>query len=168
MNRSVCQPSRRGFTYIELALSLTISSILLLGLTSVILIGSRAIPTGTEQIHTEASVGEVFALMTEDLELATNFTLQSPRSFTVIVPDRDGDSLPEQIRYAMTAVPGSLNVKWNNGAWTVVIDRVDEMDIRVIQSDDKILWVGIDLVIPDLVDPTQAVQAELFNLPGRN
>ena len=42
--------------------------------------------------------------MLADLQLATGFTERTTKAATFTVPDRDGDSKPETLRYAWSGV----------------------------------------------------------------
>jgi len=66
---------RRGFSLIELALSTSIMSILLLTLGSSVMLGSRAVPSGEEEIDDELALTRLATRLRLDLESATEITI---------------------------------------------------------------------------------------------
>jgi len=97
-------PSRRGFTIMEMILSLAVSSIVLLGVASLLSLSTRAVPPpdGVQEVSVQAA--DLLARLETDLSTATRVTEATATALTLVVPDRDGDSAEETIRYAWSGV----------------------------------------------------------------
>ncbi len=165
MKKQLYHPHRYGLTYIELVTSLAISTILLLGLSSAVLIGSKAIPTGTEQIHAEANVKQAIDLLAYDLELATGLSSVTPKSFVLAVPDRDGDTAAEAIGYEFDLDSNTLYRKWNGDTREVLLENVIGMTIAFRVQNARAYSVSVEMSVDGIANETQFFQVDLFNAP---
>ncbi len=126
-------PGRRphtaaGFTLGELLVSITIMAILLGAMTSAVLIASRAVPAANDAVIATLAAGSEVDTLADDLRYATAFATLQPHSVQLTVPDRTGDTAPEDIRYDWSGVPGEpLRRQMNGGAWTVVVPSVQSL-----------------------------------------
>jgi prepilin-type N-terminal cleavage/methylation domain-containing protein len=93
--------SSRGFTLVELVLSLGIIGVLTVAIGSAIVMAAQAIPTG--KLPTDNAVLAAAALdqMQRDLSTAISFSERTATAATFTVADRTGDNQPETIRYAL-------------------------------------------------------------------
>lgn len=62
-----CSRHRRGITLIESVMSLAVVSILLMGLSSSVMLGARAIPTQTEMGVADRGIQQLLGMIREDL-----------------------------------------------------------------------------------------------------
>lgn len=92
--------SNRAFTLIETAVAVAVSSVLLLALGSVIMIASRAVPTGDEHVAAGAVVEQTITMLRTDLETAIDIASES-NAVHIGVPDRDGDGRGEAVSYSV-------------------------------------------------------------------
>lgn len=99
--------ARRGFTLIELVVSLGIVGVLSMALGSTILLSTRAMPTPGGGPETSASAGRALQLIGTDLRLATSVAIPNVRTLTLTVPDFTGDSNAETISYEWAGTPGN-------------------------------------------------------------
>jgi len=67
---------RRGMTLIEAVVSLVVVSVLLLGLSSSVMLGVRALPTDTELGATDRQVQEICNMLRDDIAASTAITYQ--------------------------------------------------------------------------------------------
>ena len=108
-----------GYTLLELLLALTITSMLMLGLASAMMVSTRSLDhaAGADSpAVTAASAAEEIA---SDLRFATDLPEKEADAITAVVPDRDGDGVPETIRYSWTRNPDFLlKREYNNGPKT--------------------------------------------------
>jgi prepilin-type N-terminal cleavage/methylation domain-containing protein len=128
---------RRGFTLVEMVLSMTVMTILLGGIASAMILASRAMPdvatplTNTvEGYHATDQVGS-------ELYAAQSFTIMSPTDVQFTVADRNNDGAPETIRYTWSGVAGApLKRQYNSDAAADLVDNVNEFaltyDRRVV------------------------------------
>ena len=97
---------RWGFTLIELTVSLTILSILLVGIGSSIVLASHALPDNDSPLIKSVEAGTTLDQIANELETALSIAERSQTSLAFTVPDRDGDGISERIRYAWTGIAG--------------------------------------------------------------
>jgi hypothetical protein len=116
---------RSAHTLIELMVAMTAASVLIVGLSSSVFIALKA--TDTENTATSAILegGDALDSMLLDIEFALSFSEQTANAITFTVPDRDGDSNPEIIRYAWSGVPGDpLTRQYNGGSVATMLENV--------------------------------------------
>lgn len=131
MSRRAQLPNRGGYTLVELMVAMVGASVLMVGLSSTIFIALKA--TDTSNTPTSATIEGYSALndLLSDLEFALSFSEQTPNAITFTVPDRDGDSNPETIRYAWSGTPGDpLTRQYNGGTVATLVE-----DVHVFQHD---------------------------------
>jgi prepilin-type N-terminal cleavage/methylation domain-containing protein len=123
--RAISSPARAGFTLVELVVSLAIMSILLVAIGSAIVLAGGAIPPANDPaVPTEAAF-EVGHEMAAELQFALAFAERSVTAVEFTVPDRDGDTSPETIRYEWSGTPGqALKRAYNDGPFVKVIESV--------------------------------------------
>jgi len=129
LTRNAHNPSRRNaFTLIEAVTAMAIMVVLLGGMSSAVFIATRAIDDGQAPATITGNAAEAVSTITNDLTFALDFRELTTTAVTFTVPDRDGDSLPEQIRYAWSGTPGApLTRAYNNGTPIAIADQVDEL-----------------------------------------
>ena len=95
---------RRAFTLMELVVSLAISSVVLLGVVSLLSLSARAVPPpgGVQEVSVEAA--DLLARLGTDLSTATQITEATATALTLVVPDRNADMTDETIRYSWSGV----------------------------------------------------------------
>lgn len=112
--REAMRRFRGGYTLLELIVSLTTSLAILAGISSAILLATKSLETSGTPSANVVDAADAADLMAADLGMALKFTEQLPTAVTFTVPDRDGDSQPETIRYAWSGSGGSLTRQVNN------------------------------------------------------
>lgn len=165
MNSSRTLSRRGGFTLVELITSLVVTSILMLGLSSVLLVGSKAVPSGNEQIHAEAACASVLEDMAGDLMLATGITLASKQDIIIGVPDRDGDGSKDQIRYTFDSDAETIKRTWNSNEAVTVLSNVSAFSVTLTTSGGSASAALIDVSVTSITSPTQNTRVELYNYP---
>ena len=119
-------PKRPGFTLLELVVSASIAAILFVVMTSAILLGSRAIPDPQSPSLSSIRASQIVNQLATELETALYIMERSPTVLAFTVPDRNGDGIPERIRYAWSGTPGDpLTRQYNGGAALSLADHVD-------------------------------------------
>ena len=124
-------PDAHGaFTLVELVVSLSITSILLVTIASSVMIASYAIPDGTEKSSVVITSSRGLDQLVEELRYALAIHEQTATSLEFTVADRNGDILQEVIRYAWTGVAGDpLTRQYNGGALIPVVENVQDFTL---------------------------------------
>ena len=109
---------RRGYTLLELMIAMVGATTLMAGLSSAIFVAVQAAGTDDSPLSASRRGGAVLSDLLAELEFARSFTETTPTAITMIVPDRDGDTIAETIRYAWSGTPGDpLTRQYNGGLW---------------------------------------------------
>lgn len=109
----------RGFTLIELTVSLALLSIILTALGSVVMLATRAAPSARSRIDTQARIA--MDMIAVEIRDAVKVTTASARAFQFEVADRDSDSANETIRYTWTGTSGDPIMRSYKGAAAVAV-----------------------------------------------
>ena len=89
---------RGGFTLIETLVAMTASSVLLLSMGSMIVLTTRAIPSGEGRGSLAADASHNLQRMCDDLVFAQAVTI-GESELLVLIPDQTGDGIAEQVVY---------------------------------------------------------------------
>jgi prepilin-type N-terminal cleavage/methylation domain-containing protein len=127
--------ARPGLTLIELVISMTVMTILLLGMASALVIASRAIPDAESPARRFVESAESLLQITDDLRYATTIALHTATVVEFTVPDHNDDGLVETIRYSWSGLAGASLMRQNNGATAVAtVDDVHEFQVNYTTS----------------------------------
>lgn len=120
MSKQTVQPAvRRGFSLLEMVVSLGATSLLVAGVASTVYIASRG--TRSEDSPTARVVEAAMSVdeFAAELQYATGFSERSATAVEFTVADRTGDGQPETIRYAWTGTAGDPITRSVNGGTPV-------------------------------------------------
>ena len=121
---------RRGYTLAEVLISTLVVSVIMGGMSSVMLLATRALNNTAAEVCVS---GDVTDQVTTDLNLAQEFTDRTATAVTMKVPDRDGDGQPETIRYSWSGTAGDpLMREYNGGDPVAVADDVHHFDLAYL------------------------------------
>ncbi len=122
--RAAAPPTRAGFTLLEVVLSSTVISIVMIATASVMVLASRALPQKASATTLTVDTSQALQQIVRELQHAVHITEQTATAVTFTVADRDGDGSPESIRYVWPDAPGSPLRRSHNGgpAVTVIAD----------------------------------------------
>jgi len=125
--------SRRGFTLIEVVASMGIAALALGGITSALVIASRATDTTTGSSSQTTDARVAIDRLTADLNHALSFSEQTETAVTFDVPDRDGDGSNETIRYAWSGTAGDPLTCLNNaGSEITMAENVGQFQLSYL------------------------------------
>lgn len=148
---------RRGFTLVELVLSLTIMAILLGAMASAILIASHAVPNGQSPLATAAETADVVDQIAGELLYATSITRATGYAVTFTVADRGHGAVgPETISYAWSGTPGDpLTRQYNGGTVVTVSEEVQDFSLSYFVEPGELLEPpAVLLVVEDASSPS--------------
>ena len=118
---------KHGFTLVELVVAVAVTGIILLGMGSSMMIASRAMPDARSRTATTLAAGEAVEQIVTDLQYAVSVSQRSANMIEFAVPDRDGNDVPETIRYAWSGTAGTpLTRQYNGGTLVNVLTDVRE------------------------------------------
>jgi type II secretory pathway component PulJ len=110
-----------GFTLIELVMGLAMTAVLMGAMVATVAIASRSIDPGGSPAGRTVQAAGVLEQIEADLALALGFTEQTATAATFTVPDRNGDRVPETIRYCWMGPSDGRLMKQVNGGTAVAI-----------------------------------------------
>jgi|GEM_PF-1211474 len=123
--------SRIGYTLIELIVSMGTASFILGGLSSSLYIASRGLDQDGTALRAEAD--QVLDKFLADVEHAISFSERTTNAVTFTVPDRDGNGLPDTIRYAWSGTPGApLTYEYNGSAAETIAADVQIFNLAAL------------------------------------
>jgi type II secretory pathway pseudopilin PulG len=103
-------PARRpAFTLVELVVSSAVMTIIALGISSVIVLASRALPSARGASENTVAASGALDQLVAELRTATAVSELGASAVTFTVPDRDGNGADETIRYAWTTSGAIVN-----------------------------------------------------------
>ncbi len=121
------QTSRRGQTLAEVLISTAVVSVIMGGMSSVMMLSARTLTNNTVEVCVSGDAGDQ---VTTDLKLAQEFSERTATAVTMKVPDRDGDNQPETIRYSWSGASGApLMREYNGGDPVAVAENVSHFDL---------------------------------------
>jgi type II secretory pathway pseudopilin PulG len=121
--------TRRGFTLIELGVSTSIMGVLMISMASVVVIASKAIPSGTTESGAVGYNASALDQILNDLRCATTVTEATSAAVTFTVPDRTGDSTPETLRYAWAGAGSPVTRQYNGAAATSITTALQNFQL---------------------------------------
>ncbi|MBT4864492.1 MAG: hypothetical protein HON53_05135 [Planctomycetaceae bacterium] len=136
MRHSSTIPKRAGYTLTELVASMTAATMLMTGMASAILISSSAFQMDAGSQANKGVAAEIQADLTADLQHALSFSERTANAVTFTVPDRDGDFVPETIRYAWSGTLGDpLTYTYNGGTPVTLAGDVQRFNLTYLTRD---------------------------------
>jgi len=124
-----CRSAKRGraFTLVELVVGMITLSILMLAVSAAIVLASRAMPGAENPSSAALQAAAATDRIAAELETAVYIVEHSQNTMAFTVADRNGDGLPERIRYAWSQAPGDpLTRQYNGGSVTALVDNVQQ------------------------------------------
>ena len=121
---------RRGFTLVELVLSMAVMTVLIGGIASAMLLASRAIPDDQSPTSVLLRGSEAAEEIAGELYTARTITERSAMAVEFTVHDRNGDEVPETLRYEWSGTAGDpLTRQYNGGTVANIAEDVQEFQL---------------------------------------
>lgn len=119
-----------AFTMVELVVSISIMSLLLVAIGSSMVIASKALPSKNNPNDFVRQGANVVARIASDLRYANSFSDCERASITFSVADRDKNLLPEIIHYFWSGVLGDpLTRQYNGGVPITVVENIHQFSL---------------------------------------
>jgi prepilin-type N-terminal cleavage/methylation domain-containing protein len=96
----------RGFTLIEIMMASIVMSVIMLACFSVVLMASKALPDRTTGPNATSSAAVAMDQLSYDLSFASAMSVMSASDVEFFVQDRDGNGMPDRIRYTWSGNVG--------------------------------------------------------------
>lgn len=121
---------RRGYTLVELVVSMAVATVLMGGLASAIVLASHAMPSKKNPASAMLESHYAAEQIASELFCAQAFSERTATSVEFTVADRDGDSIAETIRYAWPGTPGDpLTRRYNSGTTVEFVPEAYEFTL---------------------------------------
>ena len=117
---------RPAFTLAELAVSVALMSVLMVGMGSAVMLASRALPPEGDPLQAEVDSATSLDRLSQDLYCALAFTQLMTNAVTFTVPDRSGDNQPDTISYSWAGTAGDPIVRTFSDGTNVVSQNLLE------------------------------------------
>jgi len=107
-----------------------ILGILLTGMASAVMLALRAVPDGKRGASATLVAGRAVEMLAADLFYATAVSTATATELVISVPDRNGDGMPETVRYRWSGTQGDpLTRQLNGGTAATVATNVQEFGL---------------------------------------
>jgi len=165
------QTRHRGFTVVEMVLSMAVMTVLLGGIASALVIAGRAVPGTATPVSLTVAGYYAAERLARELYAAQTITARSATSITFTVADRNADSNPETIQYSWSGVAGDpLTRKYNNGTAGAVLDNVQQLNLtyvtQVISGAPKVAVVNVTIQAGSDAAARVDTSVQLLNQPS--
>ena len=141
----------RGYTLLELVVSLPLMTLLMVGLGSAIHISARSMPDGKGAASATMHAGAALDLLESELSCATSITSRSGAEIVFVTPDRTGDSIAESLRYRWAGAAGNpLTREFNGSAAETLIPSVQDFALTYeAPIAQRLQAVNVRVIAPD-------------------
>lgn len=131
----ISRTRRAGFTVLELLVSLPAATVLIGSMAMCVTIMMRAKSQDETLFRSTYDLGNAATQIASDIESAVSVVSSSATHIEFVVPDRDADGLPEQMRYEWGGATGvnanRILWKYNQSVLTVLFDDVGAFGLQM-------------------------------------
>jgi prepilin-type N-terminal cleavage/methylation domain-containing protein len=106
---------RRGFTLVEMVVTVAILSVIMLGMGSAMIIATRALPEADNPAAAAIAAASAAERLAAELQYAVSINDSNATAIEFTVADRNHDDVPETIRYEWSGTPGDPLTRQYNG-----------------------------------------------------
>jgi hypothetical protein len=134
---------RRGYTLIELVMSLGTGAVLMGGLASTLYMSTRGLTPDVTATSDSSRSSLAIAQLASDLRQAIRFTERTTRAVTFTVPDRTGDGVADVLRYSWSGTSGQpLDYQFNGGTVATLLSDVKQFNLSALSRSIPATQVG--------------------------
>ena len=136
-------PSRRGFTLVELVVSLALGTMLMAALGSAVVLASRALPDRSSDVLSTMDAARALAAVAEELGTATELTRREAAAVTAVLPadaTATTGAAPRVVSYAWSSDGGSLRRTSSAGGAGDVLADVRRFAVEVQSAPVAKTW----------------------------
>ncbi len=120
----------RGLTLVEMVVAVAVTSVIMLGLASAMLIAGRAVPDAGSPAGACAAAAAVVEQVVTEVQYAVSVNQRSATMIEFAVADRNADDVPETIRYEWSGTLGApLTRQYNGGTVLSVLTDIREFGL---------------------------------------
>ncbi len=123
------RPSPRAFTIAEMAVSLSLLTILLVAMGGAVTIAAKSLPSPTSPVAADLALSTALDRLSGELRYAKTIESSSPTAVQFLVADRDSNGADERIRYEWLGAGHSLTRSYNGGAAVSVSDALSTFSL---------------------------------------
>jgi len=125
---------RRGWTLVELVASMAVTLVITAAIASTVLVAQRALPDATTPAQNPLT-GLAVDQLAAELQYAVTLVNHSATAIGFTVADRNGDGVPETIRYEWAGTSGAPLTRSYNGSTPVtVVNGVQQFQLTYHQE----------------------------------
>jgi prepilin-type N-terminal cleavage/methylation domain-containing protein len=117
--RVEARAGRGGFTLLELAVAIAVTSVIMVGIGSAMLLAGRALPEAHSPTAGRIAAAAAVEQIVTELQYAVSVSQRSATTIEFGVPDRTGDDALETIRYEWSGVSGAPLTRQYNGGTAI-------------------------------------------------
>ncbi|MEM9881348.1 MAG: prepilin-type N-terminal cleavage/methylation domain-containing protein [Planctomycetota bacterium] len=159
----------RGFSLVEMVVSLAVIGLLLAGMTSAVVLATRALPHHDGPAAATVHAADALHRLRDDLAAATAMLHRTATSVTLHLPDRDGDGHPEVVTYAWAGQPGDPLTRAANGAAPAdLVDAVEHFGLAYTTTPVATAYPGATVTSAETLlssfDPSEVNDAQSLDL----
>ena len=127
--------SRSGMTMLELVVSIPTATVLIGVMAMCVTVMMRARSQDDMLFDRTYNLSKALNQMASDMKLATSHVSSSASHLEFVVPDRNGDGLPEQMRYEWGGTSGvnanSILWKYNTSPLSILFEDVGQFSLQM-------------------------------------
>lgn len=160
--------NRPGFSLIETVISLTIVSVLFLGLSAAVMISAYAIPSGSETGDTDREVIDALNMLRTDLRQAASITQRDGATgtrLTITPKTTKVAGQPTQIRYDYVSADLTLTRTTDNAGDQLLTDNIGGLALSFKQDGSNAISAYLLISVKNTIQPIYEVNAVLPNRP---
>jgi len=119
-----------GFTLVELLVSIAVTMVIVVGLSSSMLVASRAMPDADNPANTTLAASAAAEELAAEIQYAISINSHSSTMIEFDVADRNGDEITETIRYEWSGTSGDpITRRYNGGTVINFLEDVHQFDL---------------------------------------
>lgn len=162
--------TRSGLTLIEVVTSLSIMTVLMLGLSGAIMISSHAIPTATDTGLADQAVIDTINQLRSELHEANTVRYSTGGTGSIIVikiKDAGAAGTPSKITYTYTSSTGTLTRKVGLLSDVTLITGIDGYAVEITDDGIDASVVRLLIAVKDTIQRFYEMHAVLPNKPEK-